>query len=139
MANPILGYLDNQRISINEVSKKSGVAVSTLDNAVKKSIESWSIRTLDAFALALNEKPGDLLNKLQPNPYTLNIKDGKQTIQGVYIPDKEMYQQIRSAVEDNHLEGWNPTSKDVKFLLKNALNPNPKDMERIDRIWNEGR
>jgi len=34
MANAILGYLDNQRISINEVSKKSGVAVSTLDNAV---------------------------------------------------------------------------------------------------------
>ena len=94
---------------------------------------------MDAFALALNEKPGDLLNNTQPNPYTLNIKDGKQTIQGVYIPDKEMYQQIRSAVEDNHLEGWNPTSKDVKFLLKNALNPNPKDMERIDRIWNEGR
>jgi len=139
MANAILGYLDNQRISINEVSKKSGVAVSTLDNAVKKPIENWSIRVLDAFAVALNEKPGNLLNKLQPNPYILDINDGKQTIQGVYIPDKEMYQQIRSAVEDNHLEGWNPTSKDVKFLLKNALNPNPKDMERIDRIWNEGR
>ena len=45
---------------------------------------------LNAFAIYLNERAGDLLNMLQSKEYKLDINDEKQTIQGVYVSDKAM-------------------------------------------------
>ncbi|MCH3904309.1 MAG: helix-turn-helix transcriptional regulator [Lactobacillus sp.] len=122
----ILGLMKESHVSMKEISEKSHVPFSTLNNAAKKPIENWSIRVLNAFATGLNKSASDLLEILQPQNYQLNIDNRNQTIQDVFIPDKELFQQIRFVVESEHLEGWNPTSKDIKYLLNAAKNPDPK-------------
>ena len=92
---------------------------------------------LNAFAIGLGERPGDLLNVLEAQPYILDINDETQTIQGVFIADKETYQQIRTVVEVNHLEGWNPTKSDIQELLDEAINPDPQVAERFEKIWEQ--
>lgn len=137
MTAQIIKILDNNNITINDVANDSKVAVSTLRNSIKKPIDSWSIRVLSAFAISLKIRPGDLLNMLEPQPYILDINDQKQSIQGVYIPDKETYQQIRGVVEASHLEGWQPTKKDIQYLLDEALNPDPELEKRYEEIFGD--
>lgn len=67
--------------------------------------------------------------------YELTIDDEQQIIQGIVIPDKEMYQQIRFVIENNHLEGWQPSKKDVEWLLKNAVNPDPELIKEYKKIF----
>lgn len=55
--------------------------------------------------------------------YQLKIDDQKQTIQDVYIANKELFQQVRFVVEMEHLEGWNPTQADIYYLLQEANEP----------------
>lgn len=137
MPTVILGLLQNANLSMKEVSKRSNVPFSTLNNASKKPIETWSIRVLNAFAKGLKIKPSELLEKLQPSTYTLDIDDKKQSIQGVYIPDIENYYAIRTVVEAEHLEGWNPTTTDIKYLSKQAVDPDPEIVRDVENALKE--
>ena len=137
MSATIVKLLESKNMSVTKVSEISNVPLSTLRNAIVKPIETWSIRVLNAFAIGLGERPGDLLNALEAQPYILDINDETQTIQGVFIADKETYQQIRTVVEVNHLEGWNPTKSDIQELLDEAINPNPQVAERFEKIWEQ--
>ena len=69
------------------------------DINVAKPIKTWSVRVLNAFAIYLNERAGDLLNMLQSKEYKLDINGEKQTIQGVYGSDKAMYHNLRGVKE----------------------------------------
>lgn len=135
MSATIVKLLKSKNISVAKVAEASNVPLSTLRNSIVKPIETWSIRVLNAFAIALKEKPGDLLNMLETQPYILDINDETQTIQGVFIANKEIYQQIRTVVEVNHLEGWNPTESDIQELLDEAIQPDPVVAERFEEIW----
>ena len=81
-------------------------------------------------------RPGDLLELLDP-VYSLKINDTNQMIQGIYIEDPEMYEQIRFVVESEHLEGWQPDEEDILMLLDEAINPSKEIKSEIDRIWGE--
>ena len=72
-----------------------------------------------------------------PDAYVLEINDPNQTIQDVYIEDKETYQQIRFIVESEHLEGWEPTTAEVEFLLAPSLEPNLDLQNEVDQIWGD--
>ncbi|MBI0120811.1 hypothetical protein H3U50_03135 [Lactobacillus sp. M0398] len=72
---------------------------------------------------------------LKPQSYNLEIDDETQTIQGVFIPDKEMYFEIRGVVEASHLEGWNPTKEDIQAVLDGVVNPDPEEVKEIAAIW----
>lgn len=135
MSATIVKLLKSKNISVAKVAEASNVPLSTLRNSIVKPIETWSIRVLNAFAIALKEKPGDLLNMLETQPYILDINDETQTIQGVFIANKEIYQQIRTVVEVNHLEGWNPTESDIQELFDEAIQPEPVVAERFEEIW----
>ena len=135
MSATIVKLLKSKNISVAKVAEASNVPLSTLRNSIIKPIETWSIRVLNAFAIALKEKPGDLLNMLETQPYILDINDETQTIQGVFIANKEIYQQIRTVVEVNHLEGWNPTESDIQKLFDEAIQPDPVVAERFEEIW----
>lgn len=135
MSATIVKLLKSKNISVAKVAEASNVPLSTLRNSIVKPIETWSIRVLNAFAIALKEKPGDLLNMLEAQPYILDINDETQTIQGVFIANKEIYQQIRTVVEVNHLEGWNPTESDIQELFDEAILPDPAVAERFEEIW----
>ena len=137
MSATIVKLLESKNMSVTKVSEISNVPLSTLRNAIVKPIETWSIRVLNAFAIGLGERPGDLLNALEAQLYILDINDETQTIQGVFIADKETYQQIRTVVEVNHLEGWNPTKSGIQELLDGAINPNPQVAERFEKIWEQ--
>ncbi|WP_278965484.1 helix-turn-helix domain-containing protein [Lactobacillus apis] len=137
MSATIVKLLESKNMSVTKVSEISNVPLSTLRNEIVKPIETWSIRVLNAFAIGLGERPGDLLNALEAQPYILDINDETQTIQGVFIADKETYQQIRTVVKVNHLEGWNPTKSDIQELLDEAINPNPQVAERFEKIWEQ--
>lgn len=137
MPTVISGLLHQSNITLKEVSERSSVPVSTLSNAAKKPIETWSIRVLNAFAKGLKKDPSDLLKILQPNEYELEIDDKEQTIQDVYIPDKELYQQIRFVVEMEHLEGWNPNKQDIEYLVNSAQHPDPKLDNEIDKLFGD--
>ncbi|MDF7683793.1 XRE family transcriptional regulator [Lactobacillus sp. ESL0679] len=137
MTTVIYKLLENKNISLNEVARKSSVPVTTLANAAKKPIEAWTIRILNAFALGLDELPSHLLVKLQPKTYQLKINDDEQKIQGVYIPDKATYYQIRSVVEASHLEGWNPQPEDIQYLVNKAYNPDPELEKEYEKIFGD--
>lgn len=137
MSATIVKLLESKNMSVTKVSEISNVPLSTLRNAIVKPIETWSIRVLNAFAIGLGERPGDLLNVLEAQPYILDINDDTQTIQGVFIADKETYQQIRTVVEVNHLEGWNPTKSDILELLDEAINPDPQVAKRFEEVWEQ--
>lgn len=126
MATTISAMLNNNNMTVADIAAKSGVARSTLGNAIKKPIESWSIRVLNAFAKGLGMQSPDLLSKLQPDNYELQIDDENQTIQGIQISDQELYQQVKFAVVNNHLEGWQPTRDDILYLLKEVQQPDPE-------------
>lgn len=137
MTATIKKLLNSQNISLNDVTTISNVPLTTLRSSITKPIEKWSIRVLNAFAKSLDIPAGDLLNMLEQKEYSLEIDNKNQTIKGVFIADKETFQQMRAVIEANHLEGWNPTADDVQDLLNSANNPDPAMIKRFTEIWNE--
>lgn len=137
MTTVIMNLLNQNNLTIYDIARTSGVSKSTLQNASEKPIESWSIRVLNAFAKGLGKKSSELLDTLQPNNYSLEINSTKQTIQGVYIPDKQTFYNIRFTVEMEHMEGWNPEKEDIEYLLNVAQNPDPKLLSELDEIFGD--
>lgn len=52
----------------------------------------------------------------------LKIDDQSQTIQGVKISDTSLYEKIRFVVQNNHLEGWQPTKEEIENLVHDNTN-----------------
>ena len=137
MTTVIMNLLDQYNLTLSDISKISNVPLSTLTNAAKKPIESWSIRVLNAFAKGLSRKSSDLLDTLQPDNYSLDINDKRQTIQGVYIPDKQEYFNLRAVVQAEHLEGWNPTKKDIEYVYHGVINPKTKYLKEYHELFDD--
>lgn len=47
----------------------------------------------------------------------LKIDDQTQIIQGIRISDPDLYKKIRFIVQNNHLEGWQPTEQEINDLV----------------------
>lgn len=43
---------------------------------------------------------------------------------------------MRGVIKASHLEGFNPTSKDIEGIRDAAMKPDPQEVERIKKIWN---
>lgn len=135
MTATIKKLLNSQNLSLNDVATISNVPLTTLRSSITKPIEKWSIRVLNAFAKSLDTPAGDLLNMLEQKEYSLEIDNKNQTIQGVFIRDKFVFQEMRGVIEASHLEGFNPTAKDIEDIRNSVMNPDPQEVERIDKIW----
>ena len=119
------------------IDRKGGTDMEKdLEEALNENPDNWSSAILSALSSSLNMRPGDLLELLDP-VYSLKINDTNQMIQGIYIEDPEMYEQIRFVVESEHLEGWQPDEEDILMLLDEAINPSKEIKSEIDRIWGE--
>lgn len=68
--------------------------------------------------------------------HSLEIDNENQTIQGIFIKDKYIFQEMRGVIEASHLEGFNPTVKDIEDIRDAVMNPDPQEVERIEKIWN---
>ncbi|MEO5285928.1 helix-turn-helix domain-containing protein [Limosilactobacillus allomucosae] len=127
--------LQKNNLTQSDVARASGISLATINQAIKKPVSSWSIRILNAIAEVLHQSPGKLLDRLQKSQYSLEINDQYQTIQGVKINDLELYQNIRFVVQNNVLEGWEPTTEDILFLVDSAEHPDPKLEKEYQEIF----
>lgn len=131
----ITAILKENNKTLTEIAAITGVPVSTLRAAARTPIDNWPIGVLTAFAQALNETPSELFKKLKPENYELLIDNEAQTIQGIKIPDRTLFLQIRFAVESEYLEGWEPAPADVKDLVYSAKHPDPQMLADYQRIF----
>lgn len=70
--------------------------------------------------------------------YQLDIDNEKQTIQGAKIANKAKFQAIRFVVENNWLEGWEPTQSDILDLCEEWDNPDSAaiaDFRETEKIY----
>ncbi|GAA0038411.1 hypothetical protein LANSK_08850 [Lactobacillus amylovorus subsp. amylovorus] len=47
----------------------------------------------------------------------LAIDDSGQMIQGIRVFSPSLYKKVRFVVQNNHLEGWQPTEKEINDLV----------------------
>jgi transcriptional regulator with XRE-family HTH domain len=127
--------LQKNNLTQSDVAKMSGISLATINQAIKKPVSSWSVRILNAIAGALHQSPGKLLDRLQKNQYTLEIDNQRQTIQGVHINDRTSFQQLRFVVQNNVLEGWEPTTEDILFLVDSGEHPDPQLEKEYEEIF----
>lgn len=62
----------------------------------------------------------------------LEINNDRQTIQGVLIANTSDFLSLRAIMQAEHLEGFNPTKKDVEEIIKKSKQ-NDKDFDRLYR------
>lgn len=136
MLSKISILLTNHHLTLKDISQSNSLMENDLEEALNENPDNWSSAILSALSSSLNMRPGDLLELLDP-VYSLKINDTNQMIQGIYIEDPEMYEQIRFVVESEHLEGWQPDEEDILMLLDEAINPSKEIKSEIDRIWGE--
>ncbi len=136
MLSKISILLTNHHLTLKDISQSNSLMEKDLEDALNEKPDNWSSAILSALSSSLNMRPGDLLELLDP-VYSLKINDTNQMIQGIYIEDPEMYEQIRFVVESEHLEGWQPEEEDILMLLDEAINPSKGIKAEIDRIWGE--
>ena len=122
MLSKISILLTNHHLTLKDISQSNSLMEKDLEEALNENPDNWSNAILSALSSSLNMRPGDLLELLDP-VYSLKINDTNQMIQGIYIEDPEMYEQIRFVVESEHLEGWQPDEEDILMLLDEAINP----------------
>ncbi|MCT3055772.1 XRE family transcriptional regulator [Leuconostoc citreum] len=138
MAQDIMTMLDDQKVSLTDVANVANIGLSTLSTAVKRPVDTWSLRIINGLARALYMQPGELVNRIQDVPFELDVNDQKQTIQGVFISDSTQYKQIKFVVNSTVMEGWQPDVKDIERLKLEAANPNSRRKQRALGIMNGG-
>ncbi|QTQ40509.1 helix-turn-helix domain-containing protein [Lactobacillus taiwanensis] len=136
MLSKISILLTNHQLTLKDISQKNDLREQDLENAFHENPNNWSSSVLSALSSSLNMRPGDLLELLDP-VYSLKINDSNQMIQGIYIEDPEIYEQVRFVIESEHLEGWQPDEEDVLRLLDEAINPSNELQTEINQIWGE--
>lgn len=127
--------MDNYHVNLTMISKKSGISKTTLSNAFKRPITSWTIRILNGVAASLDETPEKTLSLLQGNKFKLDIDDKHQTIQGVHIPDHSTFLDIKFTVKNNVMEGWEPTREDIESLKAFAETQYPELEQKFNKIF----
>ena len=63
--------------------------------------------------------------------------DDQLTIQHVQFQTPSSYQQVRFAVESNVLEGWEPTTTEVRRLKESAENPDDEILMEIEQLFGD--
>ena len=137
MINVVEKYMKNKGISITDISKASGISMSTLSNAFNKRVTTWSIRILNGLAAATFDDPSKVLAEIQTRPFKYVVDEEKQTIQGFHIEDPQLFWTIESAVHSSVMEGWQPTKADIMDTYRVATEYQPKMESDFKRIFGE--
>ena len=120
MLSKISILLTNHHLTLKDISQSNSLMEKDLEDALNENPDNWSSAILSALSSSLNMRPGDLLELLDP-VYSLKINDTNQMIQGIYIEDPEMYEQIRFVAD------WINISKECGFeLIKEIPNKTGK-------------
>lgn len=137
MISAVEKYMSNKGVSITDVSKASGISMSTLSNAFSKPITTWSIRILNGLAATTFDDPAKVLSELQPRPFKYVVDEENQTIQGFHIEDTDIFWAVESAVHSSVMEGWQPTKSDISDAYRVATEYQPEMESDFRRIFGE--
>ncbi len=137
MAENIINILKTNNMTVAFVAQESGLDVAQVNETLKRPVATWSIQILNALADALGERPGELLDRIQDFDFHLHTDDDQLTIQHVQFQTPSSYQQVRFAVESNVLEGWEPTTTEVRRLKESAENPDDEILMEIEQLLAE--
>jgi hypothetical protein len=129
--------MTNYNTNLSDIAHKSGISKTTLSNAFKRPINTWTIRILNGVAKAINETPEKLLHLLQGDQYSLVINDHEQSIQGVKIPDLPTYRNVKFTVKSNVMEGWRPSRSDIEELKVFTEISHPELDQKFKDIFGE--
>ena len=74
------------------------------------------LKDIRRFLIAIIYLVQERVNKMSDKEQ-LQIDDQKQMIQGLRVFSPSLYKKVRFVVQNNHLEGWNPTEKEINDLV----------------------
>ena len=137
MTTAIRAFLKQNDLTIRRISRTSGISASTLSSTFKRPINSWSIGILNNLANITHSIPTRVLQDLQTNQWKLEINSRQQTIQGVKITPKVVFQRLRFIVMNEYFEGWKPNHNDIKMLLRSNQKPNQLVKKTIHKYLRE--
>lgn len=116
-------FLKNNDLTINNLSKKTGLSTSTLSNTFNRPLKTWKFVIFQSLAKATDTTPDRIVRELQPTSWKLNINDKKQTIQGYKIHNSKVFQKVEFTVMNERFEGWKPNYSDIKKLAFSYNHP----------------
>ena len=74
------------------------------------------LKDIRRFLIAIIYLVQERVNKMSDKEQ-LQIDDQKQMIQELRVFSPSLYKKVRFVVQNNHLEGWNPTEKEINDLV----------------------
>lgn len=69
----------------------------------------------------------------------LEINSKQQTIQGVLLADTSDFLSLRAILQTEHLEGFNPTKKDVEEIIKKSKQKDEDFDQLYQKLFREKR
>ena len=75
------------------------------------------LKDIRRFLIAIIYLVQERVNKMSDKEQ-LQIDDQKQMIQELRVFSPSLYKKVRFVVQNNHLEGWNPTEKEINDLVQ---------------------
>lgn len=127
--------LEASHTTATQIARDTGINPSTLTQAYKKPIDTWSVRVLNATAKGLRTTPARLLEQLQGDKYELEINDDEQVIQGVHFPDSTEYHKMRFLVVNETLEGWKPSREDILRMADRIAHPDASVIKEYESVF----
>lgn len=120
-------------INYQELAKKAGIPITTLNGMKTREIDRWSITVIRALAKYFKQTPGEFLDYLmgysQIQGLIVNTSD--QTIQGIYVEDRIEFERLLQVLRANAARGYVPTPDDIQYILKNWKNLPEKMIKKI--------
>lgn len=137
MAITIQQLLKKDQTSTAEVARAAGISEADLTTTLRQPVATWPIGILNAVASVTHQTPSRVLQQLQDEPFTLEIDDRKQQVQGVPIPDPHVFALLQSVVKISCMEGWKPTGAEIVDLVSMATSSQPRLDQDFEQIFGE--
>lgn len=130
----VKNLLKAHQLTLRDIARQSSISETTLSSTFSRPIDTWSVRVLKALAKALHLRIDELDEKLSAKPFVFDVDEKRHTIQGVKIPEK-LFFAVYSSVNFNVMEGWQPTARDIRNLVKQMQQPDVTLEKEINDVW----
>lgn len=127
-----------KNVTIKDIAEKTNSPYTSIYNASRRDINSWTIFTLNAFAEGLNMNAGELLNLLQESTQPkISFNDEELTLQGYQFSEDEkpLYDYMKKIITQSATQGYIPTSDEIASLLDTLNDKSTPYYQTWRRNW----